>query len=231
VPATAVAHQVDDDVLLELLAVVHRQPRDPDAGLGVVAVHVEDRCADHPGDVGGVEARPGRGRAGGEPDLVVDDDVHRAAGAVAAQLREVQRLGDDALPGERRVTVQQDGQDGEALLALVDHVLLGADDALEDGVDRLQVARVAGQRDGDLGVGLERVAEGAGGTQVVLHVAGALHGARVDVALELAEDLGVALAQDVGQHVEPAAVRHADGDLVEAVVGPGEEHLVQHRDQ
>ena len=55
------------------------------------------------------------------------------------------------------------------------------------------------------------------GAEVVLHVAGALHGARVDVALELAEDLAVALADDVGQHVEPAAVRHADGDLVEAV--------------
>src|SRR3712207_8489388 len=39
------------------------------------------------------------------------------------------------------------------------------------------------------------------GAQVVLHVPGALHGAGVDVALELAEDLGVALAEDVGQHV------------------------------
>ena len=92
VPAAAVADQVDDDVLLERLPVVDGQPRHPDAGLGVVAVHVEDRRADHPRDVGRVEARPGRRRAGGEADLVVDDDVHRAAGAVAAQLRQVQGL-------------------------------------------------------------------------------------------------------------------------------------------
>ena len=158
VPAAAVADQVDDDVLLERLPVLDRQPGHPDAGLGVVAVHVEDRRADHPRHVGRVEARARRRRAGGEADLVVDDDVHRAAGAVAAQLGEVERLGDDALAGERGVAVQQDRQHGEALLALVDHVLLGADDALEHRVDRLQVARVAGQRDGDLGVGAERVA-------------------------------------------------------------------------
>ena len=31
-------------------------------------------------------------------ELVVHDDVHGAAGAVALQLREVERLGDDPLP-------------------------------------------------------------------------------------------------------------------------------------
>ena len=40
-----------------------------------------------------------------------------------------------------------------------------------------------------------------------------------EVALELAEDLRVGLADDVGQHVEAAAVRHADDHLVEAVLG------------
>ena len=36
----------------------------------------------------------------GEADLVVDDDVHRAAGEEAARLRQLQRLHDDALAGE-----------------------------------------------------------------------------------------------------------------------------------
>ena len=79
-------------------------------------------------------------------------------------------------------------------------------------------------------------APGAGGelalgAEVVLHVAGALHGARVDVALELAEDLAVGLADDVGEHVEPAAVRHADGDLVEAGLGGRLADLVDQRDR
>ena len=82
---------------------------------------------------------------------------------------------------------------------------------------------------------LDRLAAGRGelalGAEVVLHVAGALRLARVDVALELAEDLAVALADDVGQHVEPAAVRHADDDLVEAGVGGLLADLVEEHDR
>ena len=55
--AAAVADQVDDDVLVERLAELEGQPRHPDARLGVVAVHVEDRRLDHPGDVGGSTPR------------------------------------------------------------------------------------------------------------------------------------------------------------------------------
>ena len=58
VPAPPVADHVDDDVLAERLAVLEGQLADPDDRLGVVAVDVEDRRLDHPGDVGGVHARP-----------------------------------------------------------------------------------------------------------------------------------------------------------------------------
>ena len=68
------------------------------------------------------------------------------------------------------------------------------------------------------------------GAEVVLDVARALRAARVDVALELVEDLRVGLADDVGEHVEPAAVRHADDDLVEPVVGGLGERRVEQRD-
>ena len=130
-----------------------------------------------------------------------------AAGAVAAQLGEVERLGDHALAGERRVAVHEQRQHRE-LGALVEHVLLGAGDALEHRVDGLEVGRVRRDRHLDLVAGAGD--ELALGAEVVLHVAGALDGARVDVALELAEDLAVLLADDVGEHVEPAAVGHAD---------------------
>ena len=80
-------------------------------------------------------------------DLVVDDDVDGATGR-NAQLRQVQRLGDHALAGERRVAVQEQRQDG-VLAGEVEPVLLGPDDALEDGVDRLEVGRV--RREVDLG--------------------------------------------------------------------------------
>ena len=53
----AVAEDVDDHVLVELLAELGRDAGGVDHGLGVVAVDVEDRRLDHQGDVG----RVGRG--------------------------------------------------------------------------------------------------------------------------------------------------------------------------
>ncbi len=228
-PASAVAQQVDDDILLELLPELERQPDHPHAGFRVVTVHMEDRCLDHPGGIGGVDAGAGGGRSGGEPDLVVDDDVHSAAGAVAAKLGQVQRLGHHALAGEGRVAVHEYRQHAEALLAFVDDVLLGPHDALEYRVDRLEVARVGRQRHRDLGT--VRGGVGALRAQVVLHVAGAVRRARVDVALELSEDLAVALPDDVGQHVQPAAVRHPDGHLVQPGMSGLGQYGVQQRDR
>ena len=121
-------------------------------------------------------------------------------------------------------------QHGVALQLEVDPVLLGPDDALQHRVDGLQVRRVGHHRH------LDRVLAVRGGelavlTQVVLHVAGALRRARVQVTLELREDLLVRLADDVGQHVEPTPVGHADDDLVQPVLGGGLQHLAEQRDQ
>ena len=228
VAASPVADHVDDDVLLELAPVVDGQLRDAHARLWVVGVHVEDRCGDHPGDVGAVQARSGLRRRGREADLVVDDDMHGSAGAVAAQLRDVQRLGDDTLAGERGVAVHENRQHAESGLALVQDVLLGTHDAFEYGVDRFEVGRIRGERHGDR-VAARRV-EPPPSAEVVFDVAGALRGARVDVALELVEDLRVGLADDVGQYVEPAAMRHADDRLVQALVGGLRQHGVEQRD-
>ena len=52
--------------------------------------------------------------------------------------------------------------------------------------------------------------------EVVLHVARALRARGIELALELAEDLRVRLADDVGEHVEPAAVGHAEHDVAHA---------------
>ena len=201
----------------------------PDHGLGVVPVDVEDRRLDHAGDVRRVHAGPRGLRRGGEPDLVVHHDVHRAAGPVAAQLGQLEGLGYHALAGERRVAVDQQRQHGEPGLTHVDHVLLGPDDALEHRVDRLEVARVGHQRDRDLRPVARRVL--ALRAEVVLDVTGPVGAGRVQVPLELLEDLRVGLADDVGEHVEPATVRHAHDGLVQLLVGGLGEHGVQQRDQ
>ena len=130
-------------------------------------------------------------------------------------------------PGERGVAVHEDRQHRERL-GVVDRVLLGADHADDDRVDRLEVARVGGQLDRDVlaGAGHELAAL----AEVVLHVARALHRVGVDLALELLEDLVVALADDVREHVEAAAVGHADDRAVELGVGGRLEDGVEDRD-
>ena len=172
VAVTAVAHHVDHDVLVERLAVLPRQLGDLHARLGVVAVDVEDRRLDGLGHVGAVQRRAGVLRRGREADLVVDDQVDGAADAVPTDVAHRQPLGDDALAGERGVAVDEHRQHGESTGRL-DLVLLGANHAEHDRTDRLEVARVGGQLDRD--VGARRADVLALHPEVVLDVARPLH--------------------------------------------------------
>ena len=222
-----VAEHVDDDVLLEGLAELGRDARDVDHRLGVVAVHVEDRRLDDLGRVGAVGPRARVHRVRGEADLVVDDEVDRAADPVALELGQVEGLGHQALAGEGRVAVHQQGHDLGPVAVAVLH-LLGAHLADDHRVHRLQVRGVGGQRQVD-GVALEGpVGRGA---EVVLDVAGAADVLGMGgAALELREDRREGLAHEVGQDVEAAAVRHADHDLLQAQLAAALEDLLQRRD-
>ena len=158
-----------------------------------------------------------------------------AAGRVARERLEVERLGDAALAGERRVAVDEDRQgDARVVIALARRAvgLLRAGPPLDDGIDRLEVARVGDERDRDV-AGRRRA--GSLRAEVVLDVAAASLLARDDgldrpLALELAQDRLVRPADDVREDVEPAAMRHPEHDLVGAVRGGELDRLVEHRD-
>ena len=228
VSAPAVGDEIDDDVLVEGLAELEGQACHSDDRFGIVAVDVEDRGLHHACDVGGVDARAAVARGGGEADLVVDDDVDGAAGAVALQLGEVERLGHHPLAGKRGISVQEQRKDVERAIAR-ELILLRAHDALENRVDGLEMRRVSGDVHERL-VPVE-AAVGPARAQVVLHITGALHGFIAVVALELGEDLRVGLAGDVGEDVEAATVRHADGDLDDVITRGGGQDLVEQRDE
>jgi hypothetical protein len=153
--------------------------------------------------------------------------VHRAAGAVALEVGEVEHLRHDALAGEGGVAVDQQRQDRVGARRSVDHVLHRPHHAFDHGVDGLEVRRVGGQLHGHDPT--TAAGEGALGAEVVLHIARALHHVGVDVALELVEDLADRLAHHVGQHVEPAAVSHAEHGAVDPGVGRRFEHGHQQR--
>ena len=80
VAEAAVADHVDDDVAAPALAVGHRQPHRRRAGLDVVGVDVDDRDVEALRHVGRVGGRARLFGVGGEADLVVLDQVDRAAG-------------------------------------------------------------------------------------------------------------------------------------------------------
>ena len=80
------ADHVNHDILLELLAEVERELGHILHRLRVVGIDVEDRCLDHLRDICAIDRGTRITRVRGrEADLVVHDNVHRAARAVAAR--------------------------------------------------------------------------------------------------------------------------------------------------
>ena len=236
VAEAAVADQVDQDVVAELLAEREREPDGGDAGGHVVGVDVDDRDVEALGEVRRPAGRARVVRVGGEADLVVLDQVQRAADRVAVERLQVERLRHHALAGEGGVAVQDHRDRGvvvEVRVRALARRLDRARGALDDRADVLEVARVGLEPDEDRGLVGQLV--GALGAVVVLDVAGAAlrdrgHGLDRGRALELAEDRLVRAADGVGEHVEPAAVGHPDHDLARAVGGRELDHLVEHRD-
>ena len=234
VSETPVADEVDDDVVAEAPPEREREPYGGDRSFGIVGVHVDDRRVETLGEVARVARRAPFLGLGREADLVVRDQVEGAPGRVPVQVREIERLGDDALSGKRRVAVDEDRQrDGGVVQALARRAvgLVGASLSLDDGVDGLEVARVRGERDVDLSA-LRRAP--ALCAEVVLDVAGPALGVRAHrldhpLAFELTEDRLVRAPDDVREHVEPAAVRHPEHDLVRAGVRSEMNRLVEHR--
>jgi hypothetical protein len=113
---------------------------------------------------------------GGEPDLVVCDDVQRAAGAVAFQPGQVDGLGDHPLRRECGVAVDQDRQHAHGLVVGLDTSAVGLPRprvAHHHRVDGFQMARVRHERHGDF-LAAPRL-ENAVRSVMVLHIARAAH--------------------------------------------------------
>ena len=103
-----VANHVDDHILIEGHPIFHCQAGDEQYRFGIIAVDVKNRGLHHLGHVGAIERRTGVKRvAGGETDLVVDDDMDGAAGAIAAHLRKLQGFHVNALAGKGGIAMDQ----------------------------------------------------------------------------------------------------------------------------
>ena len=151
-----------------------------------------------------------------------------AADLVALELGELEGLRHEALPDEGGVAMQQDRHDLVAFIVAA-LFLLGPRPPDDDRIDDLQMARIRAQRKMDdiaVEFAVRRRAE------MVFHVARALHVLGVRrLALELGEDRLERLAHEVGEHVQPPAVRHADHRFFQAHLAAALDDLLEGRDQ
>jgi hypothetical protein len=221
-----VAHEIHHHVLVEFHAVVERDLRHEAHRVGVVTVHVQDRHLQHLRDIRAVErgACIAQVRAG-ESDLVVDDDVERAPGAVAARLRELEGLHVDALSRERRIAVDEHRQHLVPRVVAA-AVLARAHRPLDHRIDDLEMGGIERERDMHRPARRRDVGRK---TLVVLDVAG--EQVVMVLALELGEQVLGHLAQGVDQHVDAAAVGHADDELLHARPSRVPQQVVELRDQ
>ena len=123
----------------------------------------------------------------------------------------ITNLGDDPLSGKGGITVDQQGEDPFASTGPVADVA-GATLADHHRIDGLKMAGVTGQAQ----VNGAPIGLAVGGKALmVLNVAFADEG-QLQVVLEFGEDIWQRLGEDVGQHVETAAVGHSHHQVGDA---------------
>ena len=143
----AVAHQIDENILVESLAISQGQSAHAYDRFGVVGVDVEDGDLQALCQVRRIARRTTRSRSRRETNLVIHDDVNSSAGLVSGQLGHIEGFLNHALPDESRVAVDQQGNNGQ--IGIAQNILLCAHDSFEHSIGGFKVRGVS--RQGHLG--------------------------------------------------------------------------------
>ena len=230
VAEAAIAPHVDHDRALELHAEFGRNFRGEHHRFRVVAIDVEDRRFHHLRHVGGIGRGARIARIGGETDLVVDDEMHRATRAVALEAREAKAFRHDALAREGRIAMQQQRQNRAAIIGRAAMlVLLRADLAQHHRVDDFKVRGVRRERQMDVVAIESAIGRRA---EMVFHIARAFHViGREGAALELVEQSAMRLAHHLGEHIETAAMGHAQHDILHPEIAAALDDLLKRGDE
>jgi len=144
VPESAVADQINHHIRMERLTPLSCKFAHADYRLHIVAIDVEYRSAEGPGDVGAVPGRPAGAPIGRGGDPVVQNDVDGPSGGVVLEGAQVERLVNHSLAGEGTVTVDEDAH-GSRPADIAGEELLRARLAHDDGVVGLEVAGTCDQ--------------------------------------------------------------------------------------
>ena len=141
--------------------------------------------------------------------------MNRAAGAVRIQARQVERFRDNTFARKRGVSVNRHRNHRRLVAFGGDawHALQRTGDTFHDGIDDLQMRRIWHKTQAHI-ASIHRA--GAVVTEVILHIAGSVVIAVIVSPFEFREECFERLAHHVGEHVQPATMRHTDDNLARA---------------
>jgi len=111
---------------------------------------------------------------------------------------------------------------------IVAALLARAHRALDHRVDDLQVRGIEGEHGVDVAGGRAQI---GGEALVILHIPRALQMARIVGAFKLREERRRGLAEQVHQHIEAPAMRHADHHLLDPHCAAAPDELIEQRQQ
>lgn len=110
VSVSPVPDNVDENILLELHAIIHCKLNNFIDALRFISVDVDDRALSRFADVAGIKASSGFRRSCSETDLVVCDDMNDSIDVVGIQSRLLDRLVDNPLTCSSSITMKNDSQ-------------------------------------------------------------------------------------------------------------------------
>ncbi len=211
----APAEDIDHHVAVKALAEIVSHLRGASARFRVVAIDVEHGSMHHQSHIGAIARGAPFAWIRSETDLIVDDQMNGAAGVVTVDLRKIQGLGDNSLARHGGVAVNQQGNHALAQM-IFEAILLGPHNAFDHRIHGLEMTGVGSHRDAN-GLAAGHLTPVAG-AQMILYVAGAFKIFFGDFSFEFRKHLRDALADDVGEHGETAAMRHPDDALIDVAV-------------
>ncbi len=151
------------------------------------------------------------------------------AGAISFEAGEVKGFGDDSLADKGAIAVNEDRNHFFAFGGVVPEALAGAGLALDDRVDRFEMARVGGERETDFFTG--RSGDFVFVAKMIFDVAIAEDGFRDIVFVEFGKEFSTGFPECVHENVEATAMGHADDDLLHAGGGAGLDQSIENGDE
>ena len=150
----------------------------------------------------------------GETDLIVDDHVHRAAGAVAVQLRHVERFRHDPLARESRVAVNEQRQNFPPMLGIAADALPGARVPSTTGSTASRWLGIRRQANLNLRAG----SRASGSCDIRGDISRRRRPRPAPECSSSLNSVKITLSdflQEIREHIEPAAMRHAHANFLD----------------